>query len=121
MFESKDALSEAEREEVKRYARSHKIRIAGKHAYPQFVKYQANCYPWYLQTEQEQEDLCEALAAAVELAGRIEEKMPYELGLKAVTEKTKKVLMLERQDGAYVLGEADPEEKRKAMACSGGT
>lgn len=66
-----------------------------------------------MRTEQEQEDLCEALAAAVELAGRIEEKTPYELGLKAVTEKTKKVLMLERQDGAYVLGEAAIPKKRE--------
>lgn len=112
-FEGKDILSEEEREEVKQYARSHKIRLAGKHAYPQFVKYQANCYPWYLQTEQEQEDLCEALAAAVELAGRLKEKRPDELGLRTVTETTKKALMLERGEEGYVLGEAAIPEKRE--------
>lgn len=111
-FEGRDELSEEEREEAKKYARSHGIRISGRNAYPHFVKYQANCYPWHLQTDQEQEDLCEALAAAIEMARLLEGKMSYELGLERINDETIEVPMLELQNGVYVLKKAKlPEDK----------
>lgn len=103
-FEGKDQLSEEDREEAKAYARSHGIRISGKNAYPHFIKYQPNCCPWYLQTEQEVEDLCEALAAAIEMSGLLEERTTDALGLKAVDESTKEIIMLERREKAWELG-----------------
>lgn len=113
-FESKDRLSEGEREEAKKYARSHGIKITGKNAYPQFIKYQPNCLPWHLQTEQEEEELCEALAASIEMAKLLEEKTPETLGLRRITDETKEVPMLEQQNGVYVLGKAKiPKEKPK--------
>lgn len=115
-FESKDMLSKEEREETKKYARSHGIRIAGKNAYPHFVKYQPNCLPWHLQTEKEEEELCEALAAAIEMAKLLEEKRPETLGLERFTDATKEVPMLEQQNGVYVLGKAKiPKEKPKKL------
>lgn len=115
-FESKDRLSEEEREEAKKYARSHGIKITGKNAYPQFVKYQPNCLPWHLQTDKEEEELCEALAAAIEMAKLLEEKRPETLGLKRFTDATKEVPMLEQRNGVYVLGKAKiPKEKPKKL------
>lgn len=122
-FGSRDELSEEEREEAKKYARLHGIRISGKNAYPQFVKYQANRYPWHLQTDQEQEDLCEALAAAIEMARLLEGKMPGELGLERINDDTEEIPMLERQNGVYVLKKTKlPEDKPlkwpAPMACN---
>lgn len=103
-FEGKDALSEEEREETKSFAHAHGIRLAGKNAYPHFEKYQPNCYPWFLQTEQEQEYLCEALEAAIELAKRLEGKYPQELGLAEIGDYSENILMLEQNNGEYFLG-----------------
>lgn len=115
-FGGKDALGEEEIEEVRKYARTHGIRIAGKNAYPHFVKYQPNCLPWYLQAEKEEEELCEALSAAIEMAKLLEEKTPETLGLTRFTNKTKEVPMLEQQNGVYVLGKAKiPKEKPKKL------
>lgn len=102
-FESKDELSEEEREEVRQYARANKIRLAGKRAYPQFTKYQKNLCPWYIQTEEEQGLLCQALEAAIAMAGFLEEKMPQDLGMADIEEKEMEVPMLERSGGTYVL------------------
>lgn len=103
-FEGKDVLSEEEQEETKAFAHAHGIRLAGKNAYPHFEKYQPNCYPWFLQTEQEQEYLCEALEAAIELTRRLEAKYPQELGLVEIGDHTENILMLEQNNGEYFLG-----------------
>lgn len=111
-FVKKDELSEGEREEAKAYALSNGIRIAGKNAYPRFGKYLPNHIPWHLQTEQEQEDLCSALEAAVGLAKMLEEKNWKELGLDFLNEDTTEVLLLKGRDGEYTLGTAVlPESK----------
>lgn len=102
-FEGKDELSEQELEETRAYARAHEIRISGKNAYPQFVKYQSNHYPWHLQTEQEQELLCEALLAAIEMAKILEKTAPDDLGLAPVNDLTEEIPMLEPQEQGYVL------------------
>lgn len=102
-FESKDELSEEEREEVRRYARANNIRLAGKRAYPQFTKYQKNLCPWYIQTEEEQELLCQGLEAAIAMAGFLEGKMPEDLGMADIDEEEMEIPMLERREGSYVL------------------
>ncbi len=114
-FEGKDDLSEEEQEEVRRYARANHIRLAGKRAYPQFTRYQKNLCPWYIQTDEEQELLCQALEAAIAMAGFLEGKTPEELGMADIDEEETEVPMLERRDGAYVLTKTqlpaeEPEE-----------
>ena len=110
-FEGKDEVTEEEREEAKKYARAHGIRIAGKNAYPYFAKYLPNCCPWHLESGQEQEDLCEALAAAIEMAGLLKEKKPDELGFQRFNMELEEAPMLELRDGAYVLEKIKlPEE-----------
>lgn len=111
----KAALSEEEQEEAKVFARSHGIRISGKNAYPLFMKLQPYCYPWRLREEKDQETLCEALAAAVEISKRLEEKTPQDLGLEAIQSNTREIVILERQEEGYVLGKMEllPEKERK--------
>lgn len=42
MLAARDDLYPKEVEEVRAYARAHGVRLAGKNAYPQFVKFQPN-------------------------------------------------------------------------------
>lgn len=114
-FVGKEALTEEEREEVKGFARSHGIRIAGKNAYPKFIKFQPYYCPWHLQTVQEQEDLCEALSAAIELSELLKQKTPRELGLQAEQGETGKIILLERREDVFVLGKIElmPEKKKE--------
>jgi hypothetical protein len=112
-FERKKELSEEEREGVKRYARAHGIRIAGKNAYPQFVKYQPYYWPWQLQTEQEQEDLCDALAAAIELARLLDYgRMRDALGIERLTDRTTDILLLEKKGDRFETGRVKLPKKR---------
>lgn len=112
-FEGKDEVTEEEREDAKKYAREHGIRIAGKNAYPYFAKYQPNCCPWHLETEQEQEALCEALAAAIKMAEILKEKSPDELGFHQFHMEFEEAPMLELRDGVYILKTTKlPEEKQ---------
>ncbi len=106
VFEGKEELSKEEREEAKKYARANGIRISGKNAYPHFLKYQPGCYPWYLQTEKEQEDLCEGLSAAIEMSRLLEKKLPGQLGLLDIGRvdayEEIEIPMLEQKNGVYV-------------------
>lgn len=103
-FEGKEELSEEEREEVKEYARACGIRLGGKNAYPQFMRYQRNRCPWNLQTEDEQEDLCQALEAATALAGLLERSTPEELGLKEIGPEEMEIPLMECREGEFVVG-----------------
>lgn len=102
-FESKDALSDEELEAVRAYAHRHDIRIAGKKNYPLFQKYMPNRFPDSLLSENEQKDLCEALAAAIEVAGLLDESTPAELGLRTLTDAFGETLLLERKGQGYSL------------------
>lgn len=102
-FESRGDLSEEERKETKEYARAHGIRLSGKNAYPHFIKYLPYRFPWHLQTDEEQEELCEALAAALEVSGLLKEKTAEELGIVPIGEETEEVPVLVQRDGGYVL------------------
>lgn len=73
-LEERALLDEEEYEEVKAYADTHGIRLTGKNAYPQFRRFERNCYPWQLQTEQDQKRMGEALAAAIACSGRLGQK-----------------------------------------------
>lgn len=103
LFEGKDDLTEDIREEVKAYARANKIKLAGKNPYPHFLKFQANCMPWHLQTEQEQNDLCEAFSAAIALSELLDKKKPHMLGFSNLNEKTTEIPLLKKTDDGYTL------------------
>ena len=64
-FENKDALRDEELAEARAYARKHGIRFSGKNAYPQFLKYVPNKYPWNILSEKEEAYIKEALERCV--------------------------------------------------------
>ncbi len=102
-FESKSELAKEEQEEVQQYARAKGIRLAGKGAYPQFTKYQKNLCPWYLQTEEDQEILGQALEAAAAFAAQLKGKMPDALGMEEIGSEAMEIPMMEYREGTYVL------------------
>ena len=106
-FEGKNELSEDELSEVRAYARANGIRISGKNAYPQFVRYKPNCLPWPIQTEQEQEDLCEALSAAIHMAKLLEHNVPADLGIYRIDREVKEIALLEWREGGYALSKME--------------
>ena len=114
----KDELSEEELADVRRYAKANGIRLAGKNAYPQFVKHTPFRYPWKLQSRQDEEYVYQALMAAITLADLLVDTAPFELGIREVTAKTSRVLLMELVDGRYrFTGSAVlPKEKKKAYA-----
>lgn len=106
-LETKGLLETEEYEEAKGYARRNGIKIAGKNAYPMFRKYLPNRIPWPLQSKQDQEDLCEALTAAIELSRLLKETKKAALGLEPLKDETLEIIqeipMLECQDNGYVI------------------
>lgn len=112
VFEAKDELTEEERKEALYYARAHGVRLAGKLAYPRFMKYEPYCLPWPLQTKEEDEVLCQALEAAIEMARLLGDKNWAELGLVSISGNTRQIPMLKKQGQGYVLEKAMlPEDK----------
>ena len=103
VFENKDELTLKELEETKNYTRAHGIRLSGKKAFPQFIKYPSYRTPCYLQSPQDQEYLCEALSASIALAEILKGKKPYMIGIDALHRESKEILMLEQKDGEYIL------------------
>lgn len=67
-MESKDMLYEDELERTRAFAREHGIRIAGKNAYPHFLRYSPDCIPWKVSDEKDQEYIGQALEAALALS-----------------------------------------------------
>ena len=109
----KDVLLEEEREEAKAFARSHGIRISGKNAYPQFLKYQPYYCPWASLTEDEQQQLCEALEAVLEISKLLKGKTPTELGLADADSEIEDVLLMERHGEVYSLGKTKLPPERE--------
>ena len=112
-FEDKDYIGEEEAEIVKKYARKHRIKLSGAHAYPFFWKYSPYRVPGKITSEDDAVDLLEAVLAAMELAKRLESGESKEkLGLKDVNKRTKKIIMFERNDSGYKISKTDfPKRK----------
>lgn len=70
-FENKDMLHPSELDEVRAYAKSHGIRIAGKNAFPQFTRYTPYHYPWSVDSEHDRELLAAGLEAAIALSDEV--------------------------------------------------
>lgn len=118
VLDSKQELDENEVGEVRSYAKAHKIRLAGKNAYPHFLKFEPHRIPWRLQIQKEQDYMYKALKAAISLAEMLAETSPIALGIREVNQETECVPMLELTDGGYqVTGMTRlPEEKDPVYA-----
>lgn len=98
-FVGKDELMAEEAEEVRAYARKNDIRISGKNAYPQFIKFTPNCHPWKMKTKEDMEALYEALEASNLLADMLRTTQPDMIGIVEITPDTAEVPLFEVKDG----------------------
>lgn len=114
-FENKDYIGEEEASLVKDYAKKHRVKISGKDAYPFFWKYTPYRVPSKISSEDDAEDLCEALSAALEIAKRLKDGFSKEkIGLKKVSKRTKKIIMLENTDSGFKISKTDFPKIRAA-------
>ena len=95
----KDELMEEEVEEVRDYTKRNDIRLSGKNAYPQFVKFEPNYHPWKVKTKEDMEALYEAMEAAVFLADELRTKTPEALGIVAIDQDTEEAPLFEVKGG----------------------
>ncbi len=80
-FEDKDLLSEEELKEVRQYAKQHNIVLSGSNAFPQFTKYKPVKFPWRFDSETDNQRMCIALSAAIELKKYLSNHTAKEIGL----------------------------------------
>ena len=102
-FETKDMLSDAELEEVRRYAEAHGKTLRGKNAFPQFTKYSPGRFPWHYDSELDEQRICDALSAAVALKKMLRNYSKEDLGFCSVDEEPKKIPMLALTDGRWIM------------------
>lgn len=94
-LENKDDLMPEEVEEVRAYAKKNGIRLSGKNAFPQFIKYEPNCHPWEVKTKEDQQALYEAMESAVLMADLLRTVNPKEIGIMEITPDTGEVPLFE--------------------------
>lgn len=66
---------------VQAYAKAHGISLKGRKSYPNFMKFQRFCAPWYITAQDDCKYLLEALHAAHEVAQQLEATNKVKLGL----------------------------------------
>ena len=95
-FENKDFLRPGEAEEVRAYARTHKIALRGSHSYPQFSKYMPYRFPWEFQDETDNGYIIAALQGAIDLFTLLQTQSKEEIGLLDVDEDSETIPLIAR-------------------------
>ena len=104
-LEIKEDLMPEEVEEVRSYAKVNGIKLTGKNAYPQFIKYEPGYHPWKVQTKEDTNALYEALLAACLLADVLRSTSPESIGITPIHPDTEKVPLFEvKGDNLISLG-----------------
>lgn len=111
IFVGKDQLLKEELESIHQYTGNHNIRLGGKNAYPQFIKYIPNCIPVITLNEKEQEYLYEAFSASIALADILDGQAATSLGMTRIFDDTDEILSMEFKDGNYIFGRIPYPEK----------
>jgi len=115
-FENKEYVDDDEAELIKKYAKKFKAKLSGNNSYPVLLKYEPYHVPWKITDENDANDLYEALSAALELYRLVERKGKESIGLKSVSSRTKKIIMLERIDDGFKVAKTDfPKRKPRAF------
>ena len=87
-FENKDMMHPSDLEEVREYARSQGIRIAGKNAFPLFTRYTPCMYPWVVNSEHDLELLAAGLEAAIALSDDLDHNASLREQLRRIDSKS---------------------------------
>lgn len=114
VLEDKEGLSPEEVEEVRSYAARNGIKLAGRKAYPQFVRFEPNYSPWGVVNPVEEKAIHEALEASVLMAEILQNKKPWELEISAIFPGSDEVPLFEVKDGKLIsigMTALPPEQK----------
>lgn len=95
VLECKDGLMPEELAEVRAYAKKNEMKLTGKNAYPQFMKYEPNYHPWKVKTQEDMDALYEALTASCYLAEILKTTSPEVLGITSIEPETLEVPLFE--------------------------
>ena len=90
-FDNKEGLMPEEVEEVRTYAKENGIKLTGKNAFPQFIKYEPNYHPWKVQDAHDIDTLCEAAEAATLLAAELSLVNKASMGIESIDPYTEEV------------------------------
>lgn len=107
-LENKEYLMPEEVDEVREYAKRNDIRLSGKNAFPQFIKYEPNCHPWKVKTREDQQALLEAMEASILMADLLRTVDPKEIGIMEITPDTKEVPLFEVMGDQLIQAGAAP-------------
>jgi hypothetical protein len=102
-FDSKEDLSDDELSAVYDYAKRNGIQFRGKNAYPHFLKFEPDCYPWYTEEEEDYNYFSEALEVCIEVSERLENKslaIPRYLN-------SDNIPLLEKTESGFVISETE--------------
>lgn len=101
-FEGKEELLPEEVEEVRAYAKKNGIRLSGRNAFPQFLKYEPGRQPWKVQTQADMNALYEAMKAAALLADVLGGRRPNVLGILPLERAGKEIPLFSVDKGKLV-------------------
>ncbi|MBQ9272765.1 MAG: plasmid pRiA4b ORF-3 family protein [Mogibacterium sp.] len=120
-FEDKGMMPPSELEEVRAYASSHGIRIAGKNAFPIFSRYTPYKYPWIVNSEHDLELLAAGVGAAIALSDELDHNAPLKKQLRRIDGMSahKVPLFVRTPEGYRHSGTADLPTRRRASYPSG--
>lgn len=114
-FENKSELRQPEVEELKKYCVNHGITLHGKKACPQFQRFRPHYFPWYVRDEIDQVHLKEALEAAIEISGKLEDGTAQGIKFTEGAPYDREIPLLEKKGGAFAWSKmALPEPKKIA-------
>ena len=91
VLDNKEFLQDSERDYASDYAKRNGIRLSGKNAYPHFVKFEPNRFPWHPKGEADEEYIYEAAKAAVFLAEQLKNKTALDIGILPLSAETKQL------------------------------
>lgn len=117
-FENKADMRERSVDAAKNYTSRHNLKLAGQRAYPDFVRYSPQHYPWYVQNDKDQEYIAQALSAAIEVSRRLEETIAQgsgraaeKLGFTEGSPYNRKIPLLEKSVAGYTWSDIElPDE-----------
>ena len=109
-FENREELDEWDAENVRKYAKAHKIQLRGAHSFPNFSKYMRYRVPCGIGEPEDERRICEALDAASALAELLETRRKSDIGLYPIDEDTETLpLLVPGKDGYTVSSTKVPE------------
>ena len=91
VLDNKEFLQDSEIDAAADYAKRNGMKLSGKNAYPHFVKYTPNHYPWHPIVDTDEGYIYEAAKAAIFLAEQLKGRKPSNFGIESFTAATRQL------------------------------